>query len=536
MDSTNLLNKKDQPLNVLRLLLICFLVIIFIVGSFIFFTTIFTIISHNQSIIIDPKYGVSILNRSSFPPDFVFGSASSAYQNEGAALQDGKGPSIWDTFTHKFPEMIPDGSNGDVATDSYNRYKEDVKIMKEMGLDAYRFSISWSRLLPYGKVSKGVNKEGIKYYHNLIDELLANGIQPSITIFHWDLPQALQDEYGGFSTPYIINDFRDYAELCFKEYGNKVKYWTTLNEPHSYSTEYHSTAVYSSKQCLKSNPENCTIDFGTVPYLVAHYQLLAHAAAVRIYRQKYQASQKGVIGIVLNAVWQVPFSEAMSDQNAAERALDFLFGWYMDPITYGDYPRTMRSLVRNRLPKFSKEESEMLKGSFDFLGLNYYTSNFAADAPDFKNRTPNYNTDSLVYKTTERNGIPIGPTTAADWLYVYPRGIYDLLLYIKRRYKDPIIYITENGTDESNDATLSLEEASADSMRIQYYHDHLAFVQRAIVRDGVKVKGYFAWSLMDNFEWLYGYTVRFGIIYIDFKDGLKRYPKHSAKWFKNFLE
>uniref|UniRef100_A0A803MRS8 Beta-glucosidase n=1 Tax=Chenopodium quinoa TaxID=63459 RepID=A0A803MRS8_CHEQI len=429
---------------------------------------------------------------------------------------------------------IADGKNGDVAVDSYHRYKEDVKILKEMGLDAYRFSISWPRLLPYGKVSKGVNKKGIAYYHNLIDELLANGIQPFITLFHWDLPQSLQDEYGGFISPQIVGDFQNYADLCFREYGNKVKHWITLNEPLSYSTGIYSTGVFSSKQCSTLNPLKCNIDLATDPYKVAHYQILAHGAAVQIYRQKYQASQKGVIGVALNSNWFIPFSQAKQDRSAALRAVDFMFGWYMDPMTYGDYPHTMRSLVGGRLPKFSREQSSQIKGSFDFIGLNYYTSSYTAYAPSFRNGKPNFNTDSLINITSERNGIPIGPRAASDWLYIYPRGIFDLLLHIKKRYRNPIIYITENGCDESNDARLSLKEALSDGMRIHYYHDHLAFAQLA-TRFAVRLKGYFAWSLLDNFEWGSGYTVRFGINYVDYNNGLKRYPKHSAIWFKNFL-
>ncbi|KAK9756868.1 hypothetical protein RND81_01G126100 [Saponaria officinalis] len=490
-------------------------------------------IYNDNNKIIGPNYGISFLNRSNFH-GFVFGSASSAYQYEGAAREDGKGPSIWDTYTHKFPEMIADGKNGDVADDSYHRYKEDVKIMKKMGLDAYRFSISWSRILPYGKVSKGVNRKGVEYYHNLIDELLKNGIQPFITLFHWDLPQSLQDEYGGFLSPLIVDDFRDYADLCFREYGEKVKHWMTLNEPWSYSTSSFAVGIYSSNQCPKSKPEVCKVDSGTHPYLAAHYQLLAHAAAVQLYRLKYQKSQKGVIGIVLNTNWILPYSHTRHDRNSAFRALDFMFGWYMDPVTFGDYPPSMRSLVQGRLPKFTPEQSTLLKGSYDFLGLNYYTSSYAAYTPSFKNVIPpTYTTDSLANLTSERGGIPIGPKAASDWLYVYPSGIHNLLVYIKRKYNDPIIYITENGIDESNDPGLPLEKALADSMRIDYYHSHLAFIQHA-VKDGVKLRGYFAWSLLDNFEWASGFTVRFGLYFVNYTDG-QRYPKQSSKWFRNFL-
>ncbi|QHO55195.1 beta-glucosidase 13 isoform X1 [Arachis hypogaea] len=453
------------------------------------------------------------LNRSSFPAGFIFGTASASYQYEGAANEGGKGPSTWDTLTHKHPEKIQDRSNGDVAVDQYHRYKEDVGIMKYMNTDAYRFSISWSRILPKGKISSGINQEGIKYYNNLINELLANGLQPFVTLFHWDLPQALQDEYSGFYSPNIIKDFQDYSELCFKEFGDRVKHWITLNEPWSY--------------CYGLDK----------PYLAAHYQLLAHAAAVQIYKAKYQVSQKGLIGITLNSNWFLPYTNNNLDILAAQRALDFMFGWFMEPITRGKYPRSMQQYVGSRLPSFSKEQSKQLIGSFDFIGLNYYTSNYAAHLlhENNDNTKPNYFTDSHVNMTTERNGIPIGPRAASTWLYVYPKGIREILLYTKKTYNNPLIYITENGIDEFNDPTLSLEEALMDTFRIDYYYRHLYYVSTAI-KDGANIKGYFAWSLLDNFEWGNGYTVRFGINFVDYKDNLKRHQKLSAHWFRNFLK
>ncbi|KAA8549582.1 hypothetical protein F0562_001400 [Nyssa sinensis] len=248
---------------------------------------------------LSPTYGINSLNRSTFPPGFVFGAASSAYQVEGGAFDDGKGPSIWDTFTHKYPEKISDRSTGDVALDSYHRYKEDVNIIKGMGLDAYRFSISWSRVLPRGKLSGGVNEAGIKYYNNLINDLKANGIDSYVTLFHWDLPQALEDEYGGFLSPKVVADFRDFSELCFKRFGDRVKHWITLNEPWSFSDGGYATGAFAPGRC-SSWVGNCSQgNSGTEPYLATHYQLLAHAAAVKLYKQKYQASQKGVIGITL---------------------------------------------------------------------------------------------------------------------------------------------------------------------------------------------------------------------------------------------
>ncbi|XP_021824382.1 beta-glucosidase 12-like [Prunus avium] len=268
--------------------------------------------------------------------------------------------------------------------------------------------------LYYGKLTGGVNKEGIKYYNNLINELLRNGLKPFVTLFHWDLPQALEDKYGGFLSPHIINHFQYYAKLCYKEFGDRVKHWITLNEPWTYSIGGYAGAGFAPGRCSDWQNLNCTGgDSATEPYLVAHHSLLSHAAAVKVYKDKYQA--------------------------------------------------------------------------------------------------------------------------ASEWLYVYPRGIQDLLLYTKKKYDDPLIYVTENGIDEYNDPKLSLEEALNDTQRVDYYYSHLSYLQRAI-KDGVNVKGYFAWSLLDNFEWSSGYTVRFGINYVDYNDGQKRYPKVSAHWFKSFLK
>uniref|UniRef100_A0A7N2KL27 Uncharacterized protein n=1 Tax=Quercus lobata TaxID=97700 RepID=A0A7N2KL27_QUELO len=445
------------------------------------------------------------------------------------------------------------------------------------------------------------------------------------------------------------NDFRDYAELCFKEFGDRVKHWITLNEPLSYTNAGYVMGTSPPGRCSSWQQLNCTGgDSGTEPYLVSHNQLLAHASAVKIYKQKYQQVQKGIMGISLNTDWYVPFSNARHDHDAALRALDFKFGWFMDPLTNGDYPHSMRSLVGDRLPKFTKDQSKLVKGSLDFLGLNYYTANYVADALHSKVEHASYITDLRANISCEdwgkgalsatkapclpetpdsevlvmpdfwyvrrrnfrhqrrlpcsrqisagasqfpapcifsvdgvslRSGLsprtmqglgsvqnllesedharpwfcpklllllPVGASgqfpdgfygvgAASEWLRLYPKGIRDLLLYIKRKYHDPQIFITENGTDEFNDPTLSLEEALADNYRIDYFYRHFQYIHRAI-KDGVNVKGYFAWSLLDNFEWNLGYTIRFGINYVDYKNGLKRHPKLSALWFKKFLK
>ncbi|CAN1285143.1 Beta-glucosidase 13 [Linum perenne] len=479
----------------------------------------------------------SMIRRDSFPEGFVFGTASSAYQYEGAVNEDGRGPSIWDTFTEKYPEKIRDHSSGANGTDSYHRYKEDVSMMKSLGFDAYRFSISWSRILPRGTIGGGINQQGIDYYNNLIHELISNGIQPVVTLFHWDLPQALESKYGGFLSSKIVDDFRGYAELCFNKFGDRVKQWITLNEPFSYASSGYGDGSMAPGRCSTASGFNCTAggDSGTEPYIVAHHLLLAHAAVVKLYRDKFQVVQKGKIGITLISPWAIPLTNSNTDRVAASRYIDFQFGWYMGPITSGSYPENMVKLVGKRLPKFSREESRILKGSYDFLGLNYYTSSYVTDAA-----CPNHNVDILEIKSSslnysgQRNGIPIGPQAGSEWLYVYPEGIQHLLVYIKHKYNDPLIYITENGRHRVSELDESGSSSLNDSLRVDSYTRHLAFVRNAIFY-GVNVKGFFAWSLLDNFEWRDGYLVRFGLVHVDYKHGLKRSPKKSAYWFKRFL-
>ncbi|XP_028776325.1 vicianin hydrolase isoform X2 [Neltuma alba] len=471
-------------------------------------------------------------NRTLFPPSFIFGAGSAAYQSEGAVNIDGRGLSIWDTFTKQHPEKITDRSNGDVAEDFYHRYRSDIQLMKEIGLDSFRFSISWSRIFPKGKGT--VNYLGVSFYNNLINELLSNGIKPFVTLFHFDLPQALEDEYGGFLSPKIVGDFYEYADFCFKTFGDRVKHWATLNEPYGYSKNGYDTGSFPPGRC-SNYVGNCTSgNSATEPYLVTHHFLLAHAAVVRLYKTKYQRYQKGEIGITLVTHWMEPKTNSPANRQAASRVLDFWLGWYADPITYGDYPKSMRSIVGNRLPKFTKAESEMLKGSYDFIGINYYTTQYVENAPLSSNVNRSYSSDAQASFSTSRNGFPVGTPTALSWLYIYPKGLHQLLLYVKHKYSDPPIYINENGVAQVNNASIPVKEAIKDGIRIRYYDAHLRYLLQAI-KDGVKVKGYYAWSFFDDFEWDAGYTVRFGIIYVDFKNNLKRYMKYSAYWLKMFL-
>ncbi|ONK54967.1 uncharacterized protein A4U43_UnF9060 [Asparagus officinalis] len=432
--------------------------------------------------------------------------------------------------------QIADHQNGDVAVDSYHRYKEDIKILKDMGADAYRFSIAWSRILPKGNLAGGINHEGIDYYNNLINEQIENGIKPFVTIFHWDVPQALEDKYGGFLDREIVDDFKDYCEVCFKEFGDRVKNWVTVNEPWSFSTLGYGLGYHA--------PGRCSQDLGCQsgdslrePYTVSHNLILAHAVAFRLYNDKFKDVQKGEVGISLISYWFKPYSNCRPDYEAAIRSLDFMLGWYMEPLAFGDYPFIMRAVVKDRLPYFTDEETEIVKDSYDFIGVNYYTTRYARNIPSSQNFIPEVNLqEAYASKVGKKDNVPLGKLEGT-WIYVYPEGLKELLLELKNRYNNPKIYITENGTCELDDSTniLTLEEALHDEERIEYYALHLASVKKAI-RCGVNVKGFFAWSLLDNFEWNGGYTNRFGLTYIDYKNNLKRYPKKSNKWLTNFLK
>ncbi|KAL1539995.1 beta-glucosidase [Salvia divinorum] len=388
-------------------------------------------------------------------------------------------------------------------------------------------SISWPRILPHGKLSGGVNKEGIAFYSNLLNELIANGITPFVTLFHWDVPQALEDDYGGFLSPLIIDDFRDFAEVCFKEFGDRIRHWITVNEAYMFSLTGYDGGLYG--QLAPGRCSSCSQgDSAIEPYVVARHLLLSHATTVKLYRHKYQTIQKGEIGITLISNWFVPYSSTDLDIKAAERALEFMYGWFMNPIVEGDYPAVMHSIVKNRLPKFTEEERSMLKGSFDFIGLNYYTANYAKHIS-----TPNpiisCSTDNMVHLSLDIDGVPIGDPTAVSLLCIYPRGLHDILLYTKQKYNiSKVIYVTETGIGDVYNSSIE------DQQRIDYYYDYIRAVQQAIEK-GVNVKGFFAWSFLDNFEWALGYSVRFGLYYVDYENGIKRIPKRSAFWFMSFL-
>ncbi|KAF5741574.1 beta-glucosidase 42 [Tripterygium wilfordii] len=464
------------------------------------------------------------VSRSDFPPNFVFGTATSAYQIEGAWQTDGKGPSIWDAFTHIEGKVL-DKKTGDVAVDHYHRYKEDIDLIAKLGFDAYRFSISWSRIFPDGLGAK-VNEEGITFYNNIIDSLLEKGIQPYITLYHWDLPLHLQESLGGWLNKQIIEYFAIYAEACFASFGDRVKNWITINEPLQTAVNGHDTGIFAPGRNEQSSTE---------PYVVAHYQILAHAAAVSIYRRKYQDKQGGQIGLVVDCEWAEANSDKIEDKNAAARRLDFQLGWFLDPLYFGDYPQSMREQLGDKLPKFSQEDKELLRNSIDFVGLNHYTTRFIAHATESPEEFSFYKAQQMERIVEWEGGEPIGEKAGSPWLYVVPWGIRKTLSQIAQRYNNPPVYVTENGMDDEDNDSASLHEMLDDKMRVNYFKTYLAAIAQA-VKDGADVRGYFAWSLLDNFEWDRGYTKRFGLIYVDYKNGLARHPKSSAYWFARFLK
>ncbi|KAH9329021.1 hypothetical protein KI387_001129, partial [Taxus chinensis] len=467
--------------------------------------------------------------RADFPPNFIFGAGTSAYQVEGAVADDGRKPSIWDTYTHS-GKML-DGSTGDISADQYHHYKEDVRLMYKMGLDAYRFSISWSRLIPDGKGT--INPKGLEYYNNLINELILHGIEPHVTLYHFDLPQSLEDAYGGWINPQIIEDFRAFSEVCFTEFGDRVKYWTTFNEPNAFPSLSYDIGLWPPQRC--SYPfgfgGGCSAGDSTVePYIVAHHILLSHAETVKLYREKFQAKQKGFMSIVILMMWLVPLTNSSKDIAATQRGFDFQNGWFLDPLLFGDYPSSMKKIAGSRLPTFTKQQSEILKGSLDLVGVNHYGSYYVSDSSHhWVTEKRDYIRDLGSNMTVLRDGILIGKL-APTGLPVVPWGLQALLEYLKQHYGNPPIIIYENGYGTRSNQSVSISEALNDRPRMEYLHDYLESMLAAI-GNGSNTRGYFVWTLLDNFEFIFGYRIRYGLYYVDFKDkNLKRYQNLSGRW------
>ncbi len=434
-----------------------------------------------------------------FPEGFLWGCATASYQIEGFPLADGAGPSIWHRFSHT-PGNIYNGHTGDQACEHYRRYREDVALMKELGLKAYRFSIAWPRIFPQGRGRP--NPAGLDFYDRLVDSLLEAGIVPFVTLYHWDLPAALQD-LGGWANRDIAHWFAQYAVAVFARLGDRVKHWITLNEPWvvmdaGYISGRHAPGMRDLGAGLR----------------VAHHLLLAHARAVHAYRA---CGGKGQIGITLNLGPQQPASDSPQDRAAADRAHAYLNRLFLDPIFQGQYPQVLVDWFRDWWPHLCEGDLEEFHTPVDFVGVNYYTRRVLRYSPG--------------EGTVHAAGVPQdAPHTAMGW-EVYPQGLYELLVWIRDSYGNPALYITENGA--AFEDTLSAEGEVDDPDRLDYLRRHLAQAHRAI-QDGVDLRGYFVWTLLDNFEWAHGYSKRFGIVYTDYPTQ-RRVVKQSGRWYAQVI-
>jgi beta-glucosidase len=435
-----------------------------------------------------------------FPDGFLWGAATSAYQIEGSPLADGAGPSIWQRFVHS-PGRTVSGETGDVACDHYRRWKGDVGLMAELGLTAYRFSIAWSRVLPAGRGK--VNPGGVAFYDRLVDALLANGIQPMVTLYHWDLPAALDDQ-GGWLNPDIAGWFAEYGQVMFRALGDRVKHWVTLNEPWVVTDGGYLHGVLApGHRNLYEAP------------IATHQLLRAHGTAV----QAYRAESDGSIGLVVNLEPKYPASDSPADLAATRRADAYMNRQYLDPVFFGRYPQELAEIFGDAWPEHSDADLALIRQPIDFLGINYYTRNVSR-----------HDEKALP---VQASGVlqPDHAITETGW-EVYAPALTAVLGWVKEHYGDVPLYITENGA-AFYDPPSATDGRIEDPLRVQYYHNHLRAAHEAI-RQGVDLRGYFAWSLLDNFEWSLGYSKRFGIVHVDYRTQ-RRTPKASARYYTEII-
>jgi beta-glucosidase len=431
----------------------------------------------------------------SFPPGFLWGTATAAYQIEGAHDVDGRGASIWDTFSHT-PGMVHGGENGDVACDHYHRYREDVALMAELGLDAYRFSVSWPRVLPAGAGT--ANAKGLDFYSRLVDALLEKKIRPFVTLYHWDLPQALEDR-GGWGDRATTEAFGAYAALLGRTLGDRVKDWITLNEPLASTTAGYVFGVHAPG---KRDPK--------LAFQVSHHLNLAHGHAVKALRSTVKGARIGITHVSMPVH---PASDAAADREAAHRYDGFVNRWYWDPTFKGSYPADVLERLGAIAPEVGAGDLALIHQPLEFFGHNSYTRAVVRHDPDSM---------LLGATTVEQSG---KPHTEMGW-EVYPDHLYDALTRITREYGAPDIYVTENGAAFEDRLAGGIVD---DPQRTDYLRTHLGAAHRAI-RDGARLKGYFCWSLLDNFEWAHGYSKRFGLVYVDYATQ-RRVVKSSGRFF-----
>lgn len=438
--------------------------------------------------------------RYTFPEGFLWGSATSAYQVEGSPLADGAGPSIWQRFAHT-PGMMHEGDTGDVACDHYRRYRDDVALMRALGLKAYRFSVAWARVLPQGHGR--VNEAGLDFYERLVDALLEAGIEPMVTLYHWDLPAALDDR-GGWLNPDIASWFAEYAQLMYRRLDGRVKLWATLNEPWVVTDGgYLHGALAPGHRNRFEAP------------IATHHLLRAHAMAVRAYR----GMGKHKIGLVVNLEPKYPASQSAEDRAATVRADAYMNRQYLDPVYLGRYPEELSDIFGEAWPEWPEADFGLIREPFDFLGVNYYTRNVTRR-------------DATAWPLAARAVRQKGSTYTETGWEVFPQGLTDVLVWVKDRYGNPPVYITENGAAFYDPPAVEGDEV-LDPLRVDYLRRHLRAVGKAIDQ-GCDVRGYFAWSFLDNLEWSLGYSKRFGIVHVDFATQ-RRTPKASARYYSSVI-
>lgn len=435
----------------------------------------------------------------SFPPTFLWGASTSAYQIEGAPLADGAGESIWHRFAHA-PGNVRNDAHGDVATDHYHRFEEDVRLMDWLGLTSYRFSVAWSRILPQGRGT--VNRKGLDFYERLVDLLLERDIRPMVTLYHWDLPQALE-ELGGWLNPDTALWFSDYAAVLFDALDDRVELWVTLNEPWVVADHGYRTGVLAPGRRAPAE----------VPR-VAHNLLRAHVNAAR----RYADSGRHQVGIVVNLEPKHPATDTAADHDAAAREHAYQNEYFLDPLFYGRYPEALPTIFGSDWPDGAMSEAAELAHRPDFIGVNYYTRSLLRHGVS----------DSLLH--TERLRVEGRVYTDMGW-EVYSGGLTEMLSWLAQRYGAVPLYVTENGAafHDPDHADVPV----ADYQRSAYIEAHVRAVRKALAAQ-VDVRGYYVWSLLDNFEWSQGYTKRFGIIHVDYET-LERTPKESARRYREII-
>ncbi len=448
-----------------------------------------------------------------FPADFIWGAATAAYQIEGAWQKDGKGESIWDRFSHT-PGKVKHGDTGDIACDHYHRWPEDIQLMKSIGLKAYRLSIAWSRILPAGRGQ--VNPAGLDFYERLVDALLEAEIIPMVTLFHWDLPQALQDE-GGFASRSVVEAFIEYAGLVAGRLGDRVGHWITHNEPSVYAYVGHTFGHHAPGL---TRPD--------LSLQVAHHLLLSHGLSIPVIRENSPGAQ---VGMAVNVNFNLPASASHYDYQVWQYEYGLWTRWFLDPLYGRDYPpdlvkyATQKQFLPPDGPSFIHAgDMAAIATPTDFLGVNYYTRQVSRN----EEIPPDQNLPPSVIQA---------PLNDSDWQEmedweVYPDGLFNVLTWLQFEYQPPMIYITENGASWSDGPDDN--ERVKDTRRIDFLQRHFIAAHRAI-QIGIPLKGYFVWSLLDNFEWGYGFTQRFGLIWVDFKTG-RRILKDSGQWYRQVIE